>query len=99
MKTLAMGEDWTEEEDDASLERGWAIFCTGGDLGHPYFEIERLDEAGIFEVDDEAWAEVLAGFIGGDPLCVRAIRFLVINAPDAVVEMLTTLFPKEEDDE
>jgi len=92
-------QDWTDDEDDASAKRGWTISFTGGDLGHPLYEIERIDDQDVFVYDDEAWAAVVLGFVAGDILCYRAIRFLVIHAPDAVVEMLTTLFPKEPEDE
>lgn len=58
---------WTAEDQAAALLDGWALFNTG----ESRMEIQRLDEAAVFESDDAARAHVLAKATE-DPLGLHA---------------------------
>lgn len=52
-----LAERWTNRYSGKACEEGWGIFSRGGEFGP--FEIERDDEMGVFEFDDDALAHVV----------------------------------------
>lgn len=64
-----MREDWTREDSARALAQGWDVFDTGDRL-----EIERDDEAAIFEGDEQAIAFVEARAASGDALAIKALE-------------------------
>ncbi len=72
---------WTSKDDQASKGQGWIISHTGRAMGHPLYEVEKLDddsEGGkiAFEWDDDAQAFVDRQAATGDPLAQKALAFL-----------------------
>ncbi len=61
-----------------AFKEGWGIFtCTGSENG-PY-QLQRLDEAGVFESDPQAWAYVARRAAEGSAYHQSAIEFLIAH--------------------
>ena len=69
-------DDWdnTQAEDE-----GWAIFTANTG---PEFQIQRDDEQGIFEEDEDAWKFVAEQANAGSAYHQQALLFLGANAPE-----------------
>lgn len=69
---------------EESFKDGWGIFYTGTqDAVHNEYELQRLDEAGIFESDVEAIYHVTA-LAENDPSGIeaKALYWLAENSPN-----------------
>ena len=73
-----------EQINEESFKDGWGIFYTGiQDAVHNEYELQRLDEAGIFESDVEAIYHVVAladNYTSG--LHAQALYWLASNSPN-----------------
>ena len=91
--TLKTTTEWTPENSDAAIARGWEIWETNRDLaeeaelevdgkpyGHRPFELQALDDGPL--TDQGAWNIVNCGARNGDPLCIQALAFLAEHSPD-----------------
>lgn len=75
------GAEWSAEDDHRASAEGWAIFrCVGG-VDHGTYQLQKDDEVGAFDEDDEAWRHVVAQAAAGSPLHRRALRFLKRTSP------------------
>lgn len=62
-------------------KEGWCISeCWGSVDGE--WQLQRDDEANVFEYDDDAWAHVLARARAGSKPHRRALAFIQANNPD-----------------
>lgn len=73
-------------------KEGWTISFTGNDDSpvHNRYELQRMDEDGIFSNDDEAIRFVVEKALLGVNYYVAAIRFLVVNSPNEVDSIIRT---------
>lgn len=63
--------DWLPEQIEAALAEGWDIFDTGDE-----YQLQRHDEAEIFDSDSAAWHHVYDKAQAGSPLHKHALEFL-----------------------
>lgn len=76
--------DWSPAYHRAALAQGWGVFDANGK-----HQLQKDDEAGIFEDDDQAWEHVVTQAKAGDPLCAHALQFLAVNSPDELQQIAT----------
>lgn len=67
--------EWTSEDADEATAEGWCI-SQCGDVTHPPYELQRIDEDGIFPGDVEAWEHVIREARRHSALHMRALVFL-----------------------
>lgn len=73
--------DWHRIHGDAAHEQGWSLFeCTAHD--HAPIELQRDDEAAVFEDDEGAWKWVVWAAQRGDLACATALHILAVESPD-----------------
>lgn len=63
---------WEVADQEHAFDQGWGIFAIDGDAN--FQVIQRLDETGRFDNDDEAVAYVWGRADAGDALARKAIR-------------------------
>lgn len=87
---------WSRVDSDAAMMQGWDIFpadhgpeaaeevVEGKPYGHRPYEVMSLDDPpeGAPKLADDyaAWDLLVAGVKSGNPLCVRARDFLIVNS-------------------
>ena len=69
---------WDEQQ---AMDEGWAIFSTCGVDDEGDLRIERLDEAGRFEDDKEAWTHVIRCAIHGSEYHALALNEIRADNP------------------
>ncbi len=69
-----------------SWDLGWAVFYTGiQDTTHNLYELQRVDELGIFESDKDAIKHVVrVAMEDASSLEANAIRFLAKESPNEI---------------
>lgn len=85
---------WTVKDCKAAAKQGWGIFETvgrseeteksivnGKPYGHRPYELQRDDEAGVFNDDDAAHKFVRKAAKKGDELATRALAYLKAVSP------------------
>lgn len=72
--------DWWRLYGDAAEAQGWSLFECSGD-GRPPIELERVDEMGIFDDDQQAWRFVVRNAQAGDLACATALHVLARESP------------------
>lgn len=71
---------WYPEDSHRAVEEGWDLFEPSGSMCiHDAIEIERDDDAKIFEADDDAWNHVLAKANEGSDLHRRAVMVVHLS--------------------
>lgn len=65
--------DWTPDDEKASVQEGWAIFH----VDSTYYDIQRDDETMIFESDAEAISWIFHMATAGSERHRRAINFIM----------------------
>jgi len=89
-----------EQHQQAQLE-GWDVFHTGQqDAVHNLYELQRVDELGIFADDTLAILHV-ASLAHNDPssLHADAIRFLAKNSPNEVDGIMRSIYGSKQTDD
>lgn len=73
--------DWTPEDSDAATKEGWAVFSCYCSNSRPegFEEIQRVDEAGVFESDNEAIAHVYFRATEGSVLHRKALLYTLLK--------------------
>lgn len=74
--------DWTPAHSEMAAREGWNIFeAIGHDDGD--YQIQRHDEAGILDSDQEAWQLVWAKSRAGSALHLHAVAVIsALNLPE-----------------
>ena len=67
---------WTMADDNACEVEGWVVSYADHLIGPAGYEIQKLDEAGIFKSDTEAWTYVKLLAEGGSELHAKARQFI-----------------------
>lgn len=67
---------WYCEHDAAAAAEGWSLFDTCGADGHDEVEVERIDDAGLLDGDDDALAILAQGVREQRPHAVAALAVL-----------------------
>lgn len=67
---------WYREHDAAAAAEGWSLFDTCGADGHDEVEVERIDDAGLLDSDDDALAILAQGVREQRPHAVAALAVL-----------------------
>lgn len=72
--------EWDELDQVEAQAQSWDIFETGGQEGHAFWELCKLDEVNKdrFDSDEEAWS-----FVWGSKsrVCRKALQFLYYRSP------------------
>lgn len=69
---------WTENDYEDARSEGWCISFNMGSFHLPEApSIQKMDDMGIFEYDEDAVYEVMCNAIKGDPLARKAIRYVL----------------------
>lgn len=83
METITTTTTWTKEHEEAARAQGWGIFAVLGCADCRPFHLERIDEAGAFGSDPEAWEFVRTNAHEHDCATARAaLEFLKEHAPE-----------------
>lgn len=73
-------EEWSPNAEAASRE-GWTVSECDSENDTP-FQLQALDEVGIFESDDHAWTHVVTNARNGDVLALKALAFIRNCSPN-----------------
>lgn len=91
----------TQEQHMQAWEEGWDVFYTGQqDACHNLYELQRVDELGIFADDTVAILHV-ASLAHNDPssLYGDAIRFLAKNSPNEIDSIIRDVYGSKQTDD
>ncbi len=73
------GVAWLLDDARRAEREGWNVFATSGARWHTPLEIERIDEEGKFEDDDEAFQHVLDQALRGQLYAIRALAICLAS--------------------
>jgi hypothetical protein len=100
-------ESWSQQDSADAIAQGWEIFSTdrapsdhpvtadGSDYGYRPFELQAINESGVFEDDPSAWKFVTEKASRGDQLALRAMEFLRINSPAEYSAIISLMESKQ----
>lgn len=69
----------TPQEEEIASNEGWGVFDVDGN--ETEFQIQKSDDAAIFETDQEAWSFVISKAFNGSALHQKAVAFIKANSP------------------
>lgn len=96
-------EEWCATFGEQAINQGWYIceiegrdpateakIIDGYTYGHRPYELQALADEGIFEDDEEAWAQVLKLLEACDPLALGTLDCLKVISPHEYDAILRT---------
>lgn len=76
---------WSFDQQENAQAEGWDIFEASGSMqnedGRSPFQLQKIDESGILESDQDAWRLVFKRAEEGSALHVAAVEFLRTQSP------------------
>lgn len=78
---------WGSTQSLMAQAEGWEVFVT--DVKALRYEIQRLDEVGIFDSDPEAWEHIVKWGLIGSPLHLEALSFMMNRDPEEFTKIIS----------
>ena len=77
-----MTTQWTREDEEAALARGWGIFDASDSENDTPYQLQASSDGGLIRNDDDAWILVVNNARTGEPLERKALAFLKEHSPN-----------------